>query len=274
LIDAPHGKEFVFQDGTRAKNVSELTTAIASLSDHGFHHFVNLHKNDFATWIDHVLEDKKLSDELRKCKTKKDALKLLDTHVKKFSKTSKNDSIRKFSILNMFKFKNKTIDTGNAKKEESKNNVNQESKKHIVEEPLKHDKKHEVNEIHDFHRVEHPKNSEVDVGILKEKKSEDKIDKSEGMKSSRKWFQIYIKKNKISEKELLLKDNKAIHTQKDKNDTRERQFTVETLSSEKESGKSIGVNGSDAHENSLWVILYISLVVLIITLLVYKLFLQ
>ncbi|MGV8150268.1 MAG: hypothetical protein ACP5NV_00930 [Candidatus Woesearchaeota archaeon] len=65
MMDAPYEKEFVFQDGRRAKNVRELLSIIKSLSVWDFERFVNTSKNDFANWTEYVLLDKELSNSLR-----------------------------------------------------------------------------------------------------------------------------------------------------------------------------------------------------------------
>jgi hypothetical protein len=61
----PWEKRFHFGDGTSAKNLSELKTKIETISYDEFYHHVNPEKNDFANWVEHVIEDKELADKLR-----------------------------------------------------------------------------------------------------------------------------------------------------------------------------------------------------------------
>jgi len=236
LINAPHGKEFIFQDGTRARNILELVTVMETLSDHTFHHFVNAHKNDFANWIDHVLENKKFSDRLREVNTKSDTVRLIKEEI------SDSASKGKFggSIMNLLKIEDHrknhhetyVHDTdhgseGHGSKAHgsgaSSDNTDAYALKHETQAPMTIDKKEESEE----------------------KKIE--------MKASRQWFKLFSRK-KMSEKNIETLERKG-----------ETQFNIEQ--EVKEELKN------DGHENALWVVLYIALVVLIITLLMYKLFL-
>lgn len=65
MIDAPFDQEFVFHDGRRIKNLLELSYFLENMSQQDFESFVNDKKNDFANWIEYVLHDKELSDALR-----------------------------------------------------------------------------------------------------------------------------------------------------------------------------------------------------------------
>jgi hypothetical protein len=65
MINAPYEKEFVFHDGRRAKNILELNDVIEQLADYDFSEFVNDQKNDFANWIQEVLQDRRLAEMLR-----------------------------------------------------------------------------------------------------------------------------------------------------------------------------------------------------------------
>lgn len=65
-MDAPYGKEFVFADGSRAKNLNELNTFLKSATRQQFEAFVRASNNDFANWIEYVLMDAELANTLRK----------------------------------------------------------------------------------------------------------------------------------------------------------------------------------------------------------------
>jgi len=85
MINAPYDKEFIFRDGSRAKNIPELAERVIRLSDAEFGSFVNKDKNDFANWIEFVLEEKSLSSKLRMTYSKAETLSLLLTHIMNFS---------------------------------------------------------------------------------------------------------------------------------------------------------------------------------------------
>ncbi|MBU0472184.1 MAG: hypothetical protein KKF89_01520 [Nanoarchaeota archaeon] len=61
---------FYMVEGTCCSDLCELSVAIDSLSDELFKHHVNDEKNDFANWIEAVMEDKELADALRQSKDK------------------------------------------------------------------------------------------------------------------------------------------------------------------------------------------------------------
>ena len=65
MINAPYEKEFVFHDGKRAKNILELSELLDRISLEEFSSFVNTDKNDFANWVEYVLNDRLLSEKLR-----------------------------------------------------------------------------------------------------------------------------------------------------------------------------------------------------------------
>ncbi|HGJ66577.1 TPA: hypothetical protein ENS27_14530 [bacterium] len=65
MINAPYEKEFVFHNGKRAKNLLELSLMLENISQNDFEKFVNPSKNDFANWIEYVLQDKDLASSLR-----------------------------------------------------------------------------------------------------------------------------------------------------------------------------------------------------------------
>jgi hypothetical protein len=82
MRDAPNGKEFVFHDGKTIKNVSELADYLNSSGRSIFHTFVNSNKNDFANWIEYVLEDKTLSNSLRQTSNFDETIKILQDSLK------------------------------------------------------------------------------------------------------------------------------------------------------------------------------------------------
>lgn len=64
LCDVDSSKYFYTVNGKVLKNLSDLFDFLSSCSDQDFFHHVNSNKNDFSAWIQNVLKDKSLSDEI------------------------------------------------------------------------------------------------------------------------------------------------------------------------------------------------------------------
>ena len=65
-------------------NIKDLRDALSSMSDDTFVYHVNKEKNDFAKWIEEVLGDGNLANQLDRSKTRATAYKVIDTHLKKY----------------------------------------------------------------------------------------------------------------------------------------------------------------------------------------------
>ncbi len=74
---------FVFWlcDGTTLKNLDELLESLNYMSRETFHYHVNKKKNDFAKWINDIIKDEKLANNLYKVKTKKETIDILKARV-------------------------------------------------------------------------------------------------------------------------------------------------------------------------------------------------
>ncbi len=70
LKKAPKKNEFVLADGRKLNDLKELAFALGDMADDVFWHHVNDARNDFASWVDCVFEDKELAEELNKVKDK------------------------------------------------------------------------------------------------------------------------------------------------------------------------------------------------------------
>ena len=66
LGDAPEGKQFYSSDGKVMKNLSELSIALAEMSDETFSYHSNATKTDFSNWVKDVIGDEKLALDLQK----------------------------------------------------------------------------------------------------------------------------------------------------------------------------------------------------------------
>ncbi|KYK26624.1 hypothetical protein AYK26_07305 [Euryarchaeota archaeon SM23-78] len=67
LSDVPESRlAFWFANGTIARNIYELVSAMESCDKNVFEYHVNLEKNDFYNWILNVLGDKTLARRVKK----------------------------------------------------------------------------------------------------------------------------------------------------------------------------------------------------------------
>lgn len=235
MINAPHDKEFQFHDGTRVKNLLELVSKIENLSDHEFHHFVNPHNNDFSNWIEHVLLDKNFADRLRGMHSKDDIVQLI------------KDRISDITIGNSI------IKVPKIEDHSGHHEITNEINKHLHDtgQDTRQQKEHELShEQHHAHELHEPSVLDQVPPLVVSSKHHERLEES---KSRRGWFR-FLSKDKVSGKDL----ERIGSEEKDKFKP-EAELTEEIISDEK--------------ENALWTVLYIVLVVLIITLLAYKLFL-
>jgi len=75
LSDVFHEKCFWVNNGPVLKNMEELANVFAAMSDEAFQHHVNKEKNDFSVWVNEVIGDQKLANELLSSRNKASALK-------------------------------------------------------------------------------------------------------------------------------------------------------------------------------------------------------
>lgn len=62
---APNEQVFVLCTGEQLRDLRELAQALEGMREEVFRHHVNEDKHDFAAWIQHVLDEHALADELR-----------------------------------------------------------------------------------------------------------------------------------------------------------------------------------------------------------------
>ena len=70
-------------DGSIARNLEDLKNVLLKMDKKCFIYHVNKEKNDFANWVKEVLGDDSLSNKLRKIKTIKTTVKVIDDSLKK-----------------------------------------------------------------------------------------------------------------------------------------------------------------------------------------------
>ncbi len=79
LVHAPPEKCFWVNCGPVLKNLRELRDALAySVSDAQFAHHVGAGRNDFANWVEGVLDDAACAQGLRRAKTRVRALRTVE----------------------------------------------------------------------------------------------------------------------------------------------------------------------------------------------------
>lgn len=84
LSDCEPDKTFLTCNGTIARNIYELVKAVKALNDDAFKHHVNddNNKNDFAKWINDVLEDRILAKQLDKIRNKDKYVGVIEKRIK------------------------------------------------------------------------------------------------------------------------------------------------------------------------------------------------
>lgn len=265
LINAPHDKEFVFHDGTRAKNLLDVFSKLETMPDHAFHHFVNNHKNDFATWTEHVLSDKHFAQILRTTTSRLETIQMIKD---KINDVSLGSSIG-MSLIKVPKLEDHTPNH-----HPSENHDKKESKE-VVKEQLKEDstdnstektvESHKEKSGHKWLKLfskRHKDEKKLEALASREEKvvakEEKKTVKEEKQDSKEQKAIAKEEKKAIKEEKLIVKEDKAVIKEEKKHHA-DKELPEEIVGDDK--------------ENTLWVILYFALILLIITLLVYKLFL-
>jgi len=263
MINAPHDKEFVFHDGSRARNLLDLVSKLEKLSDHEFHNFVNHHKNDFANWTEHVLLDKHFSEKLRDVNSRVDTIQLIKD---KINDITIGGSMIGGSIIHIPRLEDSHNKHSNDEKHDEKHAEKlvkdevhaaeeKRSDKHVATEESGDHVATEKRGSHETHDETHEKSfeeSHVSTESNDEKK-EKHHEKSAHIKAGHNWFKLFSKKD-LSEKKL-----EKIELEEEDKFIAEKSLKDGVIQNER--------------ENALWIILYFALVLLIITLLVYKLFL-
>ena len=79
LISAPPEKSFWVHNGPVVKSLKELKDALEKdINDEQFKYHATKEKSDFASWISLVLNDKKCANSLKRVRTRKTAIRVID----------------------------------------------------------------------------------------------------------------------------------------------------------------------------------------------------
>jgi hypothetical protein len=81
LHDVKAEHTFVLEGHRHLRNLTELSQALATMSDAIFHHHVNEHKNDFAAWVSHCIKDKYLAEKLEHTNKKDVAARMVNERI-------------------------------------------------------------------------------------------------------------------------------------------------------------------------------------------------
>lgn len=84
MVCAADGECFWTRDGRILQDLADLHMAFGSMDEEVFLHHVRKEKNDFADWVEHVLQDLDCAVALRKAKKPDQAYKTLTTHLQKY----------------------------------------------------------------------------------------------------------------------------------------------------------------------------------------------
>ena len=68
---------FYLNNGLVLKSITELKKELKNMDHLTFYYHVTEHKNDFAAWVYHVFNNKKLAEKIGQVKTKEELIKLL-----------------------------------------------------------------------------------------------------------------------------------------------------------------------------------------------------
>ncbi|MEM4268472.1 MAG: hypothetical protein QXK37_06620 [Candidatus Woesearchaeota archaeon] len=94
ISGVPEDKVFWLHDGRILKNLFDLVDALKDIPPEIFTHHVNEGKNDFANWINEVIGDKKLADEIR---NHRDAISILNKVAKRLESVGARYKMKKGS---------------------------------------------------------------------------------------------------------------------------------------------------------------------------------
>lgn len=75
----PH-QYFILRNGHPVRSLKELIDAVGYISDVTFDHHVTEHRNDFANWIEHVIRNPELAQEVRRAKDRAAIQQVLESH--------------------------------------------------------------------------------------------------------------------------------------------------------------------------------------------------
>tara|TARA_B100000745_G_scaffold284709_1_gene219530 strand:+ start:2277 stop:2663 length:387 start_codon:yes stop_codon:yes gene_type:complete len=85
LVCAEDASCFWTTDGAVLEDLQQLETAFGSMEDEVFLHHVTKEKNDFADWVEHVLDDAACAADLRRSKKPSSARTVVKRHLRLYT---------------------------------------------------------------------------------------------------------------------------------------------------------------------------------------------
>ena len=86
LSDVASEQCFWVNNGPILKNMEELANALPDMNDETYKHHANNEKNDFSRWINDVVGDQQLANDLLSSKNKESALKKIRNRLNSLKK--------------------------------------------------------------------------------------------------------------------------------------------------------------------------------------------
>jgi hypothetical protein len=80
-MELPFERRFHFRDGTSVSTLEELKEKLERINYQEFYHHVNTQKNDFASWIRHILKEEPIADDLLKVTSIVETVEILNDHL-------------------------------------------------------------------------------------------------------------------------------------------------------------------------------------------------
>lgn len=84
LFWAPDAWCFWSADGRVSRNLKDLRDGLKDMSDETFRYHVSKEKNDFAKWIEDVLQEPVFARKMKTMKTRLTALRTVESELKKY----------------------------------------------------------------------------------------------------------------------------------------------------------------------------------------------
>lgn len=83
LTRAQGDQRFWIYNGPVLESIVDLRDALVAITDEQFNHHINLEKNDFANWVENVLQEPALAQKMRSYRTRKSIHKIVEVYLKK-----------------------------------------------------------------------------------------------------------------------------------------------------------------------------------------------
>ena len=74
MSNVPDDKSFWCHSGEMLRNIKELSSALANMSQETYQHHVSRDRNDFSVWIRDVIGDVTLANQLKKSTSKSEVM--------------------------------------------------------------------------------------------------------------------------------------------------------------------------------------------------------